>query len=85
MIRSIALRTYWRDWIQISLSEAELVKLREHLQMSSTEIIALGGYVLRPQGDVLYFANGGIPSKYYFEMTPSEIIAVIDGALHARQ
>lgn len=84
MNRSIALRTYWGDWMKISMNETQLVKLKVHLQADSTETIALGGYVFRPQGDVLYFANSGIPSKYYFEMSPLEVIAVIDEALNAR-
>ncbi|MFI8383274.1 hypothetical protein [Pseudomonas sp. NPDC079086] len=81
MTRSIALRTYWGDWMKLSMSETQLFKLRAHLQAGSTKTIALGGHVFRPQGDVLFFANSGTPSKYYFEMSPQEVIAVIEEAL----
>lgn len=63
------------------MSEAQLVKLKAHLQAGSTKTIALGGHVFRSQGDVLYFSNSGVPSKYYFDMSPQEVIAVIDETL----
>jgi hypothetical protein len=84
MAQSITLHTYWRTSMDLSISEAQLVKLKAYLQAGSTKTIALGGYVFRSQGDVLYFANSGIPSKYYFEMSPPEVIAVIDEALSLR-
>ena len=84
MTRTIALRTYWGNLMKLSMSETQLIKLKAHLQLGSTETISLGEHVFRSQGDVLFFANSGIPSKYYFEMSPVEVIAVIDEALSSR-
>lgn len=70
--------------MQISMSKPQLNQLKNHLQAGSADPISLGGYVFRILHDVLYFANTGIPSKYYFDMNPQEVVTVINEALNQR-
>lgn len=81
MMHVLALRTYWGKLMRLSMSSTQLIQLRTHLEAGSMDTISLGGYVFRILHDVIYFANSGIPSKYYFDMSPQEVIAVIDETL----
>ncbi|MGE1176784.1 hypothetical protein [Pseudomonas sp. BW7P1] len=77
---NINLQAYWGA-TSFNLECHELKELRAYLANRPSGMIVVGAWSFEWKSDVLYFSSGGIPGKYYIDMTLKDIIAVIDAAI----
>lgn len=77
---NINLQAYWGT-TSFNLECPELAKLRTYLANRPSGVIVIGAWSFEWKNGVLYFASGGIPTKYYIDMSLNDIIAVIDAAI----
>ncbi|WP_419735661.1 hypothetical protein [Pseudomonas sp. COR18] len=79
----ITLTTYWQKPFTLAFDKSQLLALKRHVQDESESTLRIGAYTFRCMDGYLHFANGGTPSKYYFEMSLADIVATIDQAIDA--
>ncbi|NWB31148.1 hypothetical protein [Pseudomonas gingeri] len=84
VVARLKLYTHWREWMTFDFTDRQLLSLKRHIGSDGDSTIKIGGYAFRCIQGHLYFSNGGIPGKYYFDTPLSEIMTLIDQALAAK-
>ncbi|WP_330564783.1 hypothetical protein [Pseudomonas yamanorum] len=77
----LKLPTYWQAWMTFNFCNDQLLVLKAQRSSETASTFRIGGYVFRYADECLYFANSGIPEKYYIDTPLSEILALINEAI----
>lgn len=64
-----------------NFSVEQLLSLQAQLRNGTDDTFRIGEYVFRYAHECLFYANSGIPEKYYVDTPLAEIFALINEAI----